>query len=129
MTLIRYNSPFSLAPFQAPASRSFLPQVDVFETESAITLKADLPGVRIGDLNIKVENDTLVLSGERAAESTEQNSWQRLERSYGSFTRQFSLPDTVDSQKVAASLKDGVLTITLAKKDAAKPRTIQVEIQ
>ena len=110
-------------------ARPWTPPVDVLETENELVLKADLPEVDMKDIDIKIENGALALKGERRFERTEnQKGFHRIERGYGSFVRYFSLPDTVDAEKVRASLKSGVLTITLPKKDVAKPRSIKVEV-
>jgi HSP20 family protein len=112
-----------------PSSRPWTPSVDVFENEQDLVLKADLPEVDPKEVSIEVENGTLTLKGSRKFEDTQDNrGYHRIERSYGSFVRAFSLPDTVDPEKVKADYKNGVLTITLAKKELAKPRTIPVEI-
>lgn len=112
-----------------PSSRPWSPSVDVFENENDLVLKADLPEVDPKEVSVEVENGTLTLKGSRKFEDTQNGrGYHRIERSYGSFVRAFSLPDTVDPEKVKADYKTGVLTITLAKKELAKPRTIPVEI-
>jgi len=112
-----------------PNTRPWTPAVDVFENENELVLKADLPEVDPKEVSIEVENSTLTLKGSRKFENSQSgSSYHRIERSYGSFIRAFSLPDTVDTEKVKADYKQGVLTITLAKKEVAKPRTIPVEI-
>jgi HSP20 family protein len=115
--------------FSEPASRPWSPAVDIFETENELVLKADLPDVDPKNVGIQLENGTLTLKGERKFE-TENNGkgFHRIERSYGKFVRAFSLPDTVEGDKVKADYKSGVLTVTLPKKEVAKPRTINVEI-
>ncbi len=117
--------------FSEPASsRPWSPAVDIFETEHALVLKADLPDVDPKNVAIQMENNTLTLKGERKFESENGNGkgYHRIERSYGKFVRAFSLPDTVEGEKVKADYKNGVLTITLPKKELAKPRTNNVEI-
>jgi len=112
------------------SGRPWTPSVDVFETEDALTLKADLPEVRIEDIDVRVENQTLTLRGQRKFEKEENiKGYHRIERSYGEFVRSFSVPSTVDTEKVQADYKNGVLTITLPKKEAAKPRQVKVAIQ
>jgi HSP20 family protein len=113
-----------------PASRPWTPAVDIFETENELVLKADIPDVDPKNVGIQLENGTLTLKGERKFENEQKNGkgFHRIERSYGSFVRAFSLPDTVDGDKVKADYKNGVLTITLQKKEVAKPKTISVEI-
>jgi HSP20 family protein len=115
--------------FSEPASRPWSPAVDIYENENELVLKADVPEVDPKNLGIQIENGTLTLKGERKFE--EQNTgkgFHRVERSYGSFVRAFSLPETIDGEKVKADYKNGVLTVTIAKKEVAKPRTINVEI-
>ncbi len=112
------------------ATRPWAPPVDIFENENELVLKADVPDVPLENIKIQLENGTLTIEGERKFESKDdgKGGYHRIERSYGSFVRYFSLPDTVDPEKVKADYKDGVLTITLAKKEVAKPRSIKVEV-
>jgi len=112
------------------ANRPWSPSVDIFETEDTLTLKADLPDVRIEDLDVRVEQQTLTLRGQRKF-AKEQNvkGYHRIERSYGEFVRSFAVPSTVDTEKVEADYKNGVLTIALPKKEAAKPRQVKVAVQ
>ena len=115
--------------FSEPASRPWSPAVDIFETENDLVVKADLPDVDPKNVGIQLENGTLTLKGERKFEEQKNGKgFHRVERSYGSFVRAFSLPDTVDGEKVKADYKNGVLTITLPKKEVAKPKTINVEV-
>jgi HSP20 family protein len=111
------------------ASRPWSPAVDILETEDAVTLKADLPDVKTEDIDIRVENGTLTLRGTRRFEKDENvKGYHRIERSYGEFVRSFAVPPTVETDKVGAEYKNGVLTITLPKKETAKPRQVKVEI-
>jgi HSP20 family protein len=111
------------------AGRPWAPAVDIMESEDSITLKADVPDVRIEDLDIRVENNTLTLRGHRKFEKDEKvKGYHRIERSYGEFVRTFALPNTVDNERVAADYKNGVLAITLPKKEAAKPRQVKVAV-
>lgn len=115
--------------FSEPASRPWSPAVDIYETENDLVLKADLPEVDPKNVGIQLENGTLTLKGERKFEEQKNGrGFHRIERSYGTFVRAFSLPDTVDGDKVKADYKNGVLTVTLPKKEVAKPKTINVEI-
>jgi len=116
--------------FSEPASRPWSPAVDIYENENELVVKADIPDVDPKNVGIQFENGTLTVKGERKFEQEKNNGkgFHRIERSYGSFVRAFSLPDTVDSEKVKADYKNGVLTVTLAKKEVAKPKTINVEI-
>jgi HSP20 family protein len=110
-------------------SRPWSPAVDILETEDALTLKADLPDIKTEDIDVRVENDTLTLRGSRKFEKDEKTKgYHRIERSYGDFVRSFALPPTVEPDKVAADYKNGVLTVTLPKKEAAKPRQVKVAI-
>jgi HSP20 family protein len=106
---------------------TWAPAVDILETDHDLTIKAELPGVDPKDIEARVENGALYLKGERkfVKESNKEN-YHRIERSYGSFMRTFSLPTSVDADKVAAEYKDGVLTLTLPKKEEAKAKTIKV---
>jgi HSP20 family protein len=99
----------------------FTPAVDVVEDDQKFALYADLPGVKLEDLDIQVEKDVLTIKGERKLD-------RRGERVAGAFSRAFTLPKHVDVEKIAASLKDGVLTLTLPKRPEAQPRQIKVAI-
>jgi HSP20 family protein len=115
--------------FSEPASRPWSPAVDVFENENELVLKADIPEVDPKNVEIQVENRTLTLKGQRLFEENKNGkAYHRIERSYGSFVRAFTLPDTIDAEKVKADYKNGVLTITLNKKEVAKPRTVNIEV-
>jgi HSP20 family protein len=112
------------------AGRPWAPAVDILETEDAIVLKADIPDVNIDDIDIRVENNTMTLRGQRKFEKNQKvKGWHRVERSYGEFVRSFALPNTVDTEKVQADYKNGVLSVTLPKKEAAKPRQVKVAVQ
>ena len=109
---------------------SWVPAVDIFETDTHdLVLKAELPGMGREDIEVTVENSTLVLKGEKkfAAEVKDEN-YRRIERSYGTFHRSFTLPNTVDAAKVSAEFKNGVLTVKLPFREEAKPRTISVDV-
>jgi HSP20 family protein len=106
------------------------PKVDIVETEDSIVLEADLPGLKPGDFEVSVENYTLTLHGERKFEKkTEGENYHRVERSYGSFTRTFTLPSTVNLETVNAEFHDGVLKVTLQKREEVKPRQIKVSVK
>ena len=110
-------------------TRPWAPPVDIVETENELVLKADVPGVDMKDIDIQLENGTLTVKGERNFEKEEKNKgFHRMERSHGSFVRIFTVPDTVDSENVKAAYEAGVLTITLPKKEVAKPKTIKVQV-
>ena len=109
------------------ATTSWSPSVDIFETEGEIVVKAELPGMNREDITLHLENNVLTLRGERKFEKeTKDENYHRIERSYGNFCRSFSIPATVDEEKIRADYKDGVLKIALPKKDQAKPKQINI---
>ena len=115
--------------FSEPSVRPWSPGVDILENENDLVLKADVPGIEPNNIDISLENGTLTLKGERKFENSEtQQGYHRIERSYGWFARSFALPDTVDVDKVKAEFKNGALTVTLPKKEVAKPRAVKVEV-
>lgn len=116
--------------FSEPASsRPWAPAVDIYENQDELVVKADLPEVDPKNVGIQIENGTLTVKGERRFEEHKNGkAYHRIERGYGSFVRAFTLPETVDPDKVKADYKNGVLTITLAKKEVAKPKTVTVEV-
>jgi HSP20 family protein len=137
MTMITRIDPFrELASFfqnfetngkEQLASGSFIPPVDVYEDEQNLVLKLEVPGLNEEDINVSLENETLTVQGERKFEKEEkEENFHRIERRYGSFSRTFKLPNTVDSDKVEASYEKGILKISLAKKAEAKPKQIKV---
>jgi HSP20 family protein len=108
---------------------SWAPAVDIFEHEGNIVLKAELPGVDPKDVDVRLENNTLTLRGERKLDrEVKKESYHRVERSYGSFTRSFTLPSVVDQTRIKADFKDGVLQVTLPKREEAKPKSISIEV-
>src|ERR1700720_1623161 len=108
---------------------AFAPPVDVYEDEHNIVLKIEVPGIDEKDIDVRIENNTLTVHGERKFEKEEkEENFRRVERQYGSFTRQFTLPNTVDPEQVNATYDKGVLKITLAKKAEAKPKQIKVNV-
>ena len=111
------------------STRTWAPAVDIYEDNNNLVLKADLPGVDPKDVEIKVENGTLYLSGERKFEKeVREENYHRVERSYGAFSRSFSLPNSIDADKVVAEYKDGQLILTMPKREEAKPKTIKVNV-
>jgi HSP20 family protein len=115
--------------FRAGESVGWTPSVDIFEDEEGLTLSFELAGVEPKDVDIRFENGVLTLKGERKLEREEKKeNYHRVERSYGSFTRSFSLPVSVDAEKIRAESKNGVLRVFLPKKSEAKPKSIQVKI-
>ena len=111
------------------STRSWAPPVDIYETEDAIVLKAELPGVDPNDVEVRVEDNNLYLKGERKFEKeVKEQNYHRVERSYGSFARSFSLPNSISADKVKAEFKDGLLTLTMPKREEAKPKTIKIDV-
>jgi len=109
------------------SNRGWVPPVDIQETEDAYKLQAELPGLTKDDVNITLENNVLRLSGERKVEKDiKKESYHRVERTYGAFSRAFSLPLQVNSEGVQAAFENGVLTITVPKAEQAKPRKISI---
>jgi HSP20 family protein len=114
---------------QAVTAAAFAPAVDVYENGEKVVLKLDVPGIKEEDLDIRVENQTLSVRGERKFEKEEkEENFHRIERRYGSFFRSFSLPTTVDTENVDASYNAGVLKLELKKKASAQPRQIKVSV-
>jgi HSP20 family protein len=112
-----------------PNGRPWVPPVDIRETDHELVVKADVPDLKFEDIDVPLENGTLTLRGERKFESKkEEGGWHRVERQYGAFERSFTLPDTVDPEKVKADYKNGTLTVILPKKELAKPRQVKVQI-
>jgi HSP20 family protein len=111
------------------AATGFVPAVDIYEDAQKVVLKLEVPGIEEKDLDIRVENHTLTVKGERKfeAEEKEQN-FHRIERRYGSFFRAFTLPSTVDAEHVQASYNNGVLKLELAKKAEAQPKQIKINV-
>jgi HSP20 family protein len=109
---------------------NWVPPVDIFETaDRDLVIKVELPDVNRQDVEVTVENNTLTLRGEKKLPAdVKEDQFRRVERRYGTFTRSFTLPNTVDAGKVGAEFKNGVLTVKLPFKDEAKPRTINVEV-
>src|SRR5262245_21524586 len=108
---------------------TFAPAVDVYEDEHNLTLKIEVPGIEEKDIDVRLENNTLTVHGERKIEKEEkEENYRRVERQYGSFTRTFTLPNTVDAEKISADYDKGVLKVKLAKKAEAKPKQIKVNV-
>lgn len=106
---------------------NWMPAVDIRETEDALVVHAELPGIDKKDIKVDVRDGVLSISGERRYEKdVKEENVHRIERAYGSFSRSFSLPRNVDTEKVDASLKDGVLEVKLPKKESAKPKAIEI---
>ena len=109
------------------ATTTWSPSVDIFETEGEIVVKAELPGMSREDITLNLEKNVLTLRGERKFEKeAKDDNYHRIERSYGSFSRAFSIPVTVDEEKIRADYKEGVLKIVLPKKEQVKPKQIRI---
>ncbi len=114
---------------QGGESVGWTPRVDIYEDEEGLALRFELAGVEPKDVDIRFENGVLTLRGERKLEREDKReNYHRLELSYGTFTRSFSLPGTIDAEKIRADSKNGVLTVHLPKKPEAKPKSIQVKV-
>ena len=106
---------------------TWTPSVDIFETENELVLTAEIPGIDEKDVEIKVEDNTLSIKGERKFEKeTKEENFHRIERSYGSFYRAFTLPSSVDSERIQAEQENGVLKISMPKRQELKPRTVKI---
>ena len=114
---------------EALTTTNFAPPVDVYEDEHNVTLKIEVPGIDEKDIDVRIENNTLTVHGERKFEKEEkEENFRRVERQYGSFTRTFTLPTTVDAEKVQAHYDKGILKVALPKKAEAKPKQIKVNV-
>ena len=127
MTITRFD-PFR--EFAIVPRGNWVPPVDIFETANHdLVIKVELPDVNREDVGVTVENNVLTLRGEKKLPAdVREDQFRRVERDYGSFSRSFTLPNTVDSAKVSADYKNGVLTVKLPFREEARPRTIQVEV-
>ena len=127
MTIVRWD-PFRDFGYSAP--NTWMPPVDIFQTgDHELVLKAELPDMSREDIDITVENFVLTVKGEKKlSHEVKEEQYHHLERRYGTFSRSFSLPQTVDSNRVAAEYKNGVLTVRLPLREEAKPRTIKVDV-
>src|SRR5437588_6066144 len=124
-----FRDSFAEGGEDALTTTSFAPAVDVYEDEHNVTLKIEVPGIDEKDIDVRIENNTLAVHGERKFEKEEkEENFRRVERQYGSFTRSFTLPNSVDPGQVSAHYDKGVLRINLAKKAEAKPKQIKVNV-
>jgi HSP20 family protein len=124
-----FRDSFGNGSDEALTTTTFAPAVDVYEDEHNVTLKFEVPGIEEKDIDVRIENNTLTVHGERKFEKEEkEENFRRVERQYGSFTRSFTLPNTVDTETVSANYDKGVLNIKLAKKAEAKPKQIKVNV-
>jgi HSP20 family protein len=125
-----FEDAFTRMLTEPQTNRPWAPSVDIYETENELVLKADLPDVDLQDIDVRVENQTLSISGERKfAKEETTKGYHRMERNYGRFTRSFAVPNSFDTEKIAADYKNGVLSVSLPKKEAAKPRQVKVEVK
>jgi HSP20 family protein len=116
-------------PSEESALTAWAPSVDIYETPNELVVKADLPDVNEKDIDVRVENNLLTIRGERKFEkSVSEENFLRVERAYGTFSRSFSLPNTVNPEAIGAEYKSGVLTITLPKREESKPRQVKVTV-
>ena len=142
MALVRWNPISELAALEitrldrmfsdlySEGTRAWVPPVDIYEGDNhEVVIKAELPDVKKDDIRVTFENDVLTIAGERKQEaSVQRDSFSRVERRFGSFSRSFTLPTTVDASGIAASYKDGVLTVRLPRREEAKPKQITVNV-
>ena len=146
-TMTRWDQPRACSSFlQGPVNRLFednftgdrsghadlatwAPPVDIYETENELVVKADLPDLQEKDIDVRVENNTLTIRGERKfSKDVNEDNYLRIERAYGSFTRSFSLPNTVSSESIRAEYRNGVLTLNMAKREESKPKQIKISV-
>ena len=146
MTILRWKDPIgelssihermnrlfgeAFGPSRAPEEgwiRSWEPAVDIYEADDSIVVKAEVPGVERDQVGVEVKDGILTLRGERKFErEVKEENYHRIERSYGSFQRSFTLPSSVDPEKVRATLRNGVLEVTLQKKELARPKQVKI---
>jgi HSP20 family protein len=111
------------------AAAAWAPAVDIYENPNELVVKADLPDISEKDIDVRVENNLLTIRGERKLDkSVSEDNYLRVERTYGSFSRSFSLPNTVNPEAIAAEYQNGVLTVTLPKREESKPRQVKVSV-
>jgi len=110
-------------------SGTWVPPVDVAETQEKILVRAELPGMRQEDIQIEFENGLLTLRGERRIEKLDGTTWHRVERIYGNFSRSFTLPRSIDAERISATYRDGILEIEVPKREEAKPKQIQIAVR
>jgi HSP20 family protein len=121
-----FNRFFNQIDQELTSERSFSPAVDIYEAHENLVFTCELPGFEKEDIEINVDNGRLTISGERKFEEQEGRDYHRLERWYGKFFRSFQLPTTVDVNNISANLKNGVLTVSVPKREEARPRQIEV---
>lgn len=122
--------PFGRAGEENWSLAAWSPACDIYENENEVVVKAELPEVKKEDVHVSFENNILTIRGERKfSEETKKENYHRLERSYGEFTRSFTLPGFVNADKINAEFKDGLLRVTLPKREEARPRQIEVKVK
>ena len=144
--ITRWEQPRAVIPLQDEVNRLFedtfardrqghadlttwAPAVDIYETENELVVQADLPDLQDKDIDVRVENNTLTIRGERKFEKdVNEDNYFRIERAYGSFTRSFTLPNTVSSENIRAEYRNGVLTLHMAKREESKPKQIKISV-
>ncbi len=125
-----FEDAFSRILNEPATGRPWTPAVDIYETDNELVFQADLPDVKLEGINVRVENQTLEISGERNFEQDDKKkAYHRIERQYGRFSRSFAVPPTFDTEKISAEYRNGVLSVSLPKKEAAKPRQIKVDVK
>ena len=126
MADFRTRSPFGE---EEMAQGAWIPAVDIYETKESIVLNVELPGVTKEDISLEVKDSTLTIKGEKRLEKdVKEENFHRMERTYGSFTRAFTLPSTVQQDRVKAKFRDGILEIMIPKAEEAKPKQIKVDV-
>ena len=124
-----FQDSFGQSREEGLTTAAFAPAVDIYEDEHSIALKVEVPGIDEKDIDVRLENNTLTIRGERKFEKEEkEENFRRVERQYGGFTRSFTLPNTVDTESIQANYDKGILKIQLAKKAEAKPKQIKVNV-
>lgn len=122
-----FSSSFPRLSNQEEMSAGWSPSVDIYESETQVILEAELPGMKREDFDLSIENNIITLKGERRFEKKDEgDNYHRVERAYGSFTRSFNLPRTISTEDIKAEYKNGILTVTLQKKEEAKARKIEI---
>jgi HSP20 family protein len=144
MSLVRWEPFRDLLSLQERLNRAFeasrqsgeeqlgtwAPAVDIYETEKEIVLKADLPGIALADVDIRLDNNVLTVRGERRFEKeVKDDNYHRVERAYGNFVRTFTLPNTVNAEQIEGAYENGVLKITMPKREEARPKQIKVTVK
>ena len=124
-----FDDPYFRTAGNDSALTAWSPAVDIYETEQELVLRADLPDIAEKDIDVRVENNMLTIRGERKFEkNVSEDNYLRVERAYGSFSRSFSLPNTVNTDQIKADYRNGVLNVTLPKREESKPKQVKVSV-